>query len=135
MAAAPGRLATVHPARPDPFQAFAGYPTAVLTVETRLTRDRGSQALLEALLASPLLSFAAPALLSPSELRHILDRTDGRAAGVGELLAELDPRRHTLAWRSLAWLVKYGLLAVAPADREARRRPSPSSRGSASRRR
>jgi hypothetical protein len=121
MATASGRLATAHPARPDPFRAFAGYPTRYLTPETRLTRDLGSLASLEALLVSPLLAFAGPALLSHQEIRRLLDRAGRGAASVAELLAEIDQARHEVALRSLAWLVKYGLLTVESVVGEARR--------------
>jgi hypothetical protein len=40
---------------------------------------------------------------------------------VAELLAEINQARHAVAWRSLAWLVKYGLLTVESVDGEARR--------------
>jgi glycosyltransferase involved in cell wall biosynthesis len=133
-AAAAGRLASVHPARPDPFQAFAGYPSRFLAPETRLRRDLHSPELLEALLASPLLTFAGPALLPQHEMRWLLDRARGGAC-VAELLAEIDRPRHPIAWRSLSWLLKYGLLSIAAAQDEAPRASAPSSRRKASRRR
>ena len=87
----------------------------------RLTRDLGSTALLEALFASPLLAFAGPALLSHQEIHRLLDRAGRGAASVAELLAEIDQARHPVGWRSLTWLVKYGLLTVESVVGEARR--------------
>jgi hypothetical protein len=110
--APPARRASVHPARPDPFHAFAGYATAVLTPDTRLIRGAGSPELLDGLLASPLLAFAAQHLLAAEEMRQILGRAAGGGGTASELLAGLDRPPSPIAWRSLIWLVKFGLLAV-----------------------
>jgi glycosyltransferase involved in cell wall biosynthesis len=122
---APARCASIHPARPDPFQAFAGYATDMLTSDMRLTRGSGSPELVDELLASPLLEFAAQHLLAAEEMRQILDRAADGAVAAAELLAGLDRPRLPIAWRSLAWLVKFGLLAVeAGADRPPAQRPA-----------
>src|SRR5262249_35592278 len=107
----PAHRGTVHPARPDPFRAFAGYPTRFLTPQTQLTLRQAPE-LLDALLEAPLLAFIAPTLLPAQQMRRILDRAgQGGGASVAELLAETG--QSPIAWRSLAWLAKYGLLSVA----------------------
>src|SRR5262249_50026566 len=122
---APTRQASIHPARPDPFQAFAGYATDMLTSDMRLIRGSGSPDLLDELVASPVLTFAAQHLLAAEEMRQILDRAADGAVAAAELLAGLDRPRLPIARRSLAWLVKFGLLAVeAGADRPPAQRPA-----------
>ena len=106
------------PARLDPFHAFAAYPTQTLTeqavlglvdgdVETALKRTQAYRQL-------AMIDFAKVVLPSEDEIRTVL-----QAAAVGpqaavELVAAIPVARQAFVFRSLAWLVKLGVLKVCP---------------------
>jgi glycosyltransferase involved in cell wall biosynthesis len=106
--AAPVRpRAVFHPARPDPFWAFASYPTGFLRPETTLRIGLTAPEMIEVLLASPLIAFAAPALPEAGGLRSMVQRVERGPATVAELLGAAAP---PISWRALAWLAKYDFL-------------------------
>ena len=102
------------PARPDPFCAFASYPTAPLTPQTRLGLGMTSPAMIEVLLSSPLVSFAAAWLPDAGVLATMVQRVEGGETDLEDLLTAEPPDRRAAAWRGIGWLLKYGLLAALP---------------------
>lgn len=108
-------LAHPWPARMDPFDAFAGYPTHVLTAGTilGLTDPEASTAIQRALAYRQLMmvDFAKIVLPTDDEIRTML-----HAASVprpaAELVASLPAERQAFALRSLSWLVKLGILGL-----------------------
>lgn len=104
------------PARMDPFHGFAAYPTHTLTPQTRLARvDESRDAALlrvQQALQLQMVRFAAAVLPTEDDVRHVVNaaQLDGRPAL--ELVQGLPPARHAFVFRSLAWLVKLGVLKV-----------------------
>lgn len=101
---------------PDPTTLFGDYPTRALTPELRLLAGAAPANALEKIEAHPLWSFGRASRLPADRLRILLTLA-GRTGGatVAELLAAASGAAPT-AWRSLGWLIKSGLLQVAPAD-------------------
>jgi hypothetical protein len=101
----------------DPYTAFAGYPSAPLAPETSLVLAHGDLAValerLEALLGLAMVAYAVPVLASREELEALLRASSRGPAPARDLLAGLPPQRRPLAFRSLLWLLKLGLLRVA----------------------
>lgn len=108
------------PARMDPFTAFAGYPSAALTPDTSLLLAQGDVAAalerLEALLGLAMVAYATPVLASREELQAMLRAAAAGPVPARELVAALPPPRRALAFRSLLWLLKLGLLRRAAAQ-------------------
>jgi glycosyltransferase involved in cell wall biosynthesis len=98
-----------NPARPDPFSAFAAYPSAAIGPDTRLTVGPTSPEMIAALLDSPLVAFVRPALPSPDVLAALVARAEQGPLTARQLIA---PDEAPYMWRGIAWLLKYGLLAA-----------------------
>src|SRR5262249_18467221 len=103
------------PLYPEPERSFRGYPSAWLDSADRLESDAGAVGRLDTFLATPLTHHAGKRRArDPSILANVL----GTAAN-GCSIAEVDAvfRRagvdHRTARATLAWLLKYGLLAGA----------------------
>lgn len=104
------------PARPDPFSAFAGYPTRTLLPQTRLrlaeADAQAAAARLARYRALAVMSFAAAVLPDEAECRAVLDQLARGAQPAQELVAALAPERQLLVFRALAWMLKTGVLAL-----------------------
>ena len=109
-------LAHPWPARMDPFESFAGYPTRTLTPETllSLTDANASLALQRALAYRRLMmvDFAKLVLPTEDEMRTVLQTAAAMPRPAAELVAPLSAERQAFAFRSLAWLVKLGVLKL-----------------------
>lgn len=109
--AAAGRQAIGPPCYPAPEVSFAGYPTAWLGDETRVTTAPGATSELPRLLSLPLCAYAGQRVHDAPTLRAVLDQARSLCS-LGELTQLLG--RHGVqpgpAHASLAWLLKYGLL-------------------------
>jgi hypothetical protein len=105
------------PARIDPFTAFAEYPTQTLTADTRLALadDNAATALrrLDQYRSLAMVEFAAWLAPSDDEIRSILASCSRGPISAEELLAGVEPARRRMVFRSLALLVKLGLLKSA----------------------
>lgn len=105
-------------ARPDPFTAFAGYPSRTLSPRTVLTLGAGdAQAALERLeryRSLAMVDYAKAVLPSPEETAALLRAAATGPAPAAALVRDIAPARQALAFRGLVWLVKLGLLEVAP---------------------
>ena len=108
-------LAHPWPARMDPFYAFASYPTQVLTPHTLLALiDSEADAAIERTLAYrqlAMVDFAKIILPTTDEIETVL-----RAASMPQtaqaLIKEVLPERQAFVFRSLAWLLKLGVIRV-----------------------
>ncbi len=104
------------PARMDPFHAFAAYPTQTLTPQTTLGLVNGDveEALqrTRAYRQLAMVDFAKAILPNEAEIRAVLQAAaDGPKPAVA-LIATLAGERQPFVFRSLAWLVKLGVLRV-----------------------
>jgi hypothetical protein len=103
------------PARMDPFHAFAGYPSRILTPETRLTLTASPsdiQARLKTLKSLSLATFNAAVAPTEDEIDQILFAAAPGPAPALSLIATCPPDRHGIAFRGIGWLLKMGLLRV-----------------------
>lgn len=105
-----------NPRRLDPFQLFADYPTEALSPETMIflapgmTWDIARQRLGRVFAA--LNRWAMPV---PSELEQMIAFFAPRGqATVAEMVAQAPPHRHPFLERGVLWLVKFGILYIAP---------------------
>jgi hypothetical protein len=108
-------LAHPWPARMDPFHAFASYPTQVLTPQTRLTLvDADAPTALQRALAYrqlAMVDFAKLILPTEAEVASVLHAASQPQAAQA-LLAGIAQERQAFVFRSLAWLLKLGVLKV-----------------------
>lgn len=111
------RPASGWPARPDPFAAFAAYPTQQLAAQTLLCRvDATTEQALERLnrlQALAMVNFARAILPGPEDLRQVLEEAGTTARPAIELVQSLPAARQGLMFRSLVWLIKIGVLRLA----------------------
>jgi glycosyltransferase involved in cell wall biosynthesis len=102
------------PARPDPFRAFAAYPTRSLAPDMLVRRTARPAVAIDVLLASPSVAFGQAGLPAREDLLALLPgETPIRVAS---LAAALPQARRAEAWRALLWLAKYDLVAMGAAD-------------------
>lgn len=102
------------PARMDPFHAFAAYPTQTLTEQTVLALvDGDAQTALKRVLTYrqlAMIDFAKAVLPSDAEVQAVLQAAAGEPKPAAALVAGIEPQRQAFVFRSLAWLVKLGVL-------------------------
>ncbi len=110
----PPRRANPWPGRPDPFWAFASYPTAYLQPATRVRIGATSPQMIEVLLASPLIAFAAGTLPDAASLAGVMTAIESGATTVGRLVETHGGPDPQALWRGLAWLAKYGVINLEP---------------------
>jgi hypothetical protein len=119
LAQAPGLKPLAHPwpARMDPFHAFAAYPTQLLTPQTQLgLATPGLQAAQErarAWRALAMVDFAREVLPTEAETQEVLQAAAAGPCTAAQLVAQVQPQRQAMVLRSLVWMVKLGVLAVA----------------------
>ena len=105
-----------NPLWPDPMAMFAAYPTHTLASTSRLVRtpEASSQRLAE--LMDDGLNSLADIVISPRQDLELALQAFAPPAGttVDALLAQLPAERRLVLLRSLAFLVKFGLLRVQP---------------------
>jgi hypothetical protein len=104
------------PARMDPFHAFAAYPTQLLTPQTLLGLAEPSlQAAKDRVRAwrtLAMVDFAREVLPTEAETQEVLEAAAAGPRPAAELVAGAVPARQAFLLRSLAWLVKLGVLTV-----------------------
>lgn len=112
----PAQAGTSWPARPDPFTAFAAYPTRHLRPDTLLALTDGdvpcAQARLTAALALKMVNVAEPILPTRAELDAMLAQGGAGPLPVAQWVAPLPPERRGRAARALVWLVKLGIMRL-----------------------
>jgi len=104
------------PARMDPFHAFASYPTHTLTPQTvlGLVDADVSSALTRTQVYRQLamIDFAKMILPAPAEIESVLSAAASGPTAAGQLVGAIPEGRRPFVFRSLAWLVKLGVLKV-----------------------
>ena len=119
-------LAHHWPARMDPFAAFASYPTHTLNENTLLVLkpqslnasellEIQSQAVLqvEAYRQLAMVNYAKQVLPTPEEVKHLIGNTATTPKRAIDLLEGIEAERRPFVFRSLAWLMKLGVLGLA----------------------
>ena len=108
-------LAHPWPARMDPFHAFASYPTQSLTPQTLLTLvDADAPSAIQRVLAYrqlAMVDFAKVILPTEFEITAVMQAAT-QAQAAQALLAAIAQERQAFVFRSLAWLLKLGVLKV-----------------------
>jgi starch synthase len=104
------------PARMDPFHAFASYPTQSLTPQTLLTLvDVNLSMAIERTSAYrqlAMVNFAKAILPTDTEIETVL-RAASQAQSAQEIVSGIPMDRQAYVFRSLAWLLKLGVIKVA----------------------
>ncbi|WP_419728854.1 glycosyltransferase family 4 protein [Lichenicola sp.] len=99
-----------HPARPDPFHVFRGYPSEPLSPRHRAFPTGRDPGLVAELHDHPLVRFGQPAMPDAATLHALLAAVDGcTVKTLGGRFPNLAPREIT---RALLWLAKYGLITL-----------------------
>jgi glycosyltransferase involved in cell wall biosynthesis len=108
-------LAHPWPGRMDPFHAFASYPTQSLTPQTRLALvDADADVAITRALAYrqlAMVDFAKTILPSEAEIRAVLQTATSTGAALEWVQGIVEARR-PFVFRSLAWLIKLGVLRL-----------------------
>ena len=104
------------PARLDPFAAFAAYPTRPLTRSTLLQRTRAeADMVLQRWRLLAMVAFAESIVPSIEECRAVLGGFETRPVRlVEEIERDFAGNRQAAIRRGLVWMIKMGVLAVAP---------------------
>ncbi len=109
------QLAHPWPARMDPFHAFASYPTRTLTPQTLLALvDANAGVAVQRALAYrqlAMVDFAKIILPTEAEIASVLN-TAAQPQTAQALVAGIAQERQAFVFRSLAWLLKLGVLRV-----------------------
>ena len=102
------------PARMDPFHAFTTYSTQMLAPQTMLDLvDADAETALKRTLIYrklAMIDFAKIILLDDGEIQVVINAAAGNPKSAIELIANLPAERQPFVFRSLAWLVKIGVL-------------------------
>ena len=105
------------PARIDPFFAFESYPTQTLkpTSMLALVDASATEALLKVNQYKTLamVNFAKLVLPIDSEIAHVLNAAAYGPTSAQALVQGIEPSRQAFVLRSLAWLLKLGVLRLA----------------------
>jgi hypothetical protein len=114
----------------DPFAAFASYPTHKLTENTLLVLSSASADLktdtlakeqaiekVEAYRQLSMVNFAKQVLPTQEEIKQLILNTSGTPQRAIELLKGIEVQRQAFVFRSLTWLMKLGVLSLAPEDK------------------
>ena len=105
------------PARIDPFFAFESYPSQILkpTSMLALVDASATEALLKVnqykILA--MVNFAKLVLPTDAEITHVLNAATYEPTSAQALVQGIEPSRQAFVLRSLAWLIKLGVLRLA----------------------
>lgn len=104
------------PARMDPFQAFASYPTQILTPETVLAlvdvEVQTALARVAAYRQLAMIDFAKLVLPSMADVQVVLEAAQFGPKSAVSLVQGLPAERQAFVFRALVWLVKLGILKV-----------------------
>jgi glycosyltransferase involved in cell wall biosynthesis len=105
-----------HPARADPFHAFAGYASAVLAADHVVAVMLGADgARLNALMQSPLISYVKPMAPDADDCARLLAALQRQGPQrVSDVLTAIPETRRKRLERGLVWLAKLGLVSIRP---------------------
>ena len=106
-----------NPARPDPFAAFASYPTATLADYhvARLAPDAGEATLVERH-ALAMVAFVQAVFPPDEDVRAVIGLLAEGPRRIDELLAQLPPERQAGVARGLVWLNKLDVIRLSAAE-------------------
>jgi glycosyltransferase involved in cell wall biosynthesis len=108
------KLVNSWPARMDPFFSFGEYPTQTLTPETMLSVvDFDVEKALTRILAYrqlAMVDYAKLVLPTEAEIRMVLSRGGKGSKSALDLVVDIGQERRPMVLRSLAWMVKLGVL-------------------------
>ncbi|MFM8919147.1 MAG: glycosyltransferase family 4 protein [Limnohabitans sp.] len=111
------QLAQAWPARLDPFQAFAAYPSSVLKPTTQLALVDASADLAKARVnqykSLAMVNFAKWVLPSDSEIAAVLQLAESGPCTAQALVQGVAADRQAFVFRALVWLMKLGVLRQA----------------------
>lgn len=111
--AAPAQPSLENPYRPDPFQMFAGYPTAALGGADMVALARPfAEGEAAEMMARALVRNDAARLPSIEDAVALLARLAGGPRTVAALLAETPAERRPFVERGLVWLAKFGFVRL-----------------------
>jgi glycosyltransferase involved in cell wall biosynthesis len=115
------------PARLDPFDAFAHYPTHRLAPDTLVAAVPGADAKrLDFMRRVPLSAYAANIFPDRADCMAVLAHlSKAQTASVDELVALAPPDRQDSLRRGLVWLAKHGLVKLLPAGGSGAGTPDP----------
>jgi hypothetical protein len=115
---AAGRLPYPWPARMDPFDAFAGYPTRTLTPETVVALVDTEAALairrIKTYRSLAMVDFAAAVLPSAEMIETLADRLATAPCTAGALAGQFPAGQRSFVFRALCWLIKLGIIRTSP---------------------
>ena len=117
-----GRNPHPWPARIDPFYGFASYPTAKLKQDSVVKLHDASARIavrrLRSCLNLEMVKYVAPLMASQQDLELLLQQLETGPAAVHHLLQKLGakPEESPIFHRSVAWLMKLGILVFVYAD-------------------
>jgi len=101
-----------NPSRPDPFRAFASYPTRQLEPWTWLKIGMTAPGMIEPLYRSPLIAIAHAALPDVRQIEAMLAKVEGGPIRAEELVGSGTDDEAAARWRAVGWLLKYGFVQV-----------------------
>ena len=112
----PAKLTHPWPARMDPFYAFANYPTRALTASTVLCLAdvslEAATARLQTYQGMAMVSFAKWVVPSNAEIAAVLNQASNGPQAALDLVIQIDEARKPFVFRTLAWLLKLGILKM-----------------------
>jgi hypothetical protein len=101
------------PLRADPFGVFQSFATRQFGLECRLSCPPGDpQAALSAILSANMNNYGGVTLLPEPESLRLLRHVQERDCGVGDVVALFHPDHADRVARTVAWLIKCGLLVA-----------------------
>ena len=104
------------PARMDPFYAFASYPTQTLKTTTVLSLSdshlEAATARVQTYLAMAMVNFAKTVLPTDAEIAAVLKQAAEGPQPAIDLVKHIDDARKPFVFRTLAWLMKLGVLKL-----------------------
>jgi len=101
-----------NPSRPDPFRAFAAYPTAQLRGDMEAHVGATSPRVLQLLYQSPLVAFAHATLPELRDIEAMMANVETGPVRLGRLVRSAEPAVTAKRWRGVAWLIKYGFVRL-----------------------
>jgi glycosyltransferase involved in cell wall biosynthesis len=109
---------SIWPGRLDPFEAFASYPSRILSPQTVLALGEADVATAlkraEQYRQLAMVRYATAVMPSPAEVALVLRAAASGPAPAAALVQHIPTKRQAAVFRGLVWLVKLGLLKVIP---------------------
>jgi glycosyltransferase involved in cell wall biosynthesis len=102
------------PARTDPYKLFANYPTKILAPQTEIAlgsvAENGSSWF--AISNLRMVTFTKPLIASDEEINQLIDQLKTGPKTANSLLTHYTPERQAIVFRTIASLIKLGILKV-----------------------